>query len=262
MFRHRSTALALALGLLVGLALAFGGQALARSGVLATPVGRPPAAPTFPPRVVDGPSYEGADEVILDSVSFTYNALIRAYLRGTRTSLDGHHLLRHRSLELPDFGVGDGVIHGEPSVAANKLGLVAALVADAQAKGWEVVPELTVDAGVVYQAVGLRQGRWLFLVLGYGDVLAPGASNPGVSMDVASEVYACCEGGLCPAPPAPGLASCPLAGFVPVLVWTNLPRAAWNTSLLHPDMEGLEGDDAIWRDPPIWEEHVARATGG
>lgn len=278
----RSRALALLLGLLLGLALAWAGQAVTRTEIFAAMSrGAVPAAPTFPARVVAGPFVQGQQRVILGSLSFTYSALIRAHLPGARATLEEQHLLRHRSLGLPDFGVGHGVLYGEPTVS-DAPGFIAALVADAEAKGWRVVPELTVDAGVAYQAVGLRQGGWLFLVLGFGDALAPHDDNPGASMSVANRAYACCEGGRCPEPlgspeppgpsrpPGPrpepaasGLAPCPVEGFVPVLVWTNLPGGSGTaSSWLHPEAQGLAADGRAWADPPSWDEHVARAGGG
>ncbi len=274
----RSRALVLLLGLLLGLALAWAGQAVTRTELFAAMSrGAVTAPPTFPARVVPGPFVEGHQRVVLGSLSFTYSALIRTHLGSARAGLEEQHLLRHRSLELPDFGVG----HNDP-------GLLAGLVADAEAKGWRVVPELTVDAGVAYQAVGLRQRGWLFLVLGYGDALAPHDNNPGASMSVANQAYACCEGGRCPEPPAQpeppgpsgppgppgssgpppepaasGLAPCPVEGFVPVLVWTNLPGGSGAaSSWLHPEAQGLAADERAWDDPPGWDEHVARAAGG
>jgi hypothetical protein len=267
----RSRALVLLLGLLLGLALAWAGQAVTRTELFAAMSrGAVPAPPTFPARVVPGPFVEGHQRVVLGSLSFTYSALIRTHLGSARAGLEEQHLLRHRSLELPDFGVG-----------RNDPGLLAGLVADAEAKGWRVVPELTVDAGVAYQAVGLRQGGWLFLVLGFGDALASVEGNPGASMSVANQAYACCEGGRCPEPSGPpespgplgqsgppepaasGLAPCPVEGFVPLLVWTNLPGASGAAaSWLHPEARGLAADERAWDDPPGWEEHVARAAGG
>ncbi len=278
MLRRHATSLALLLGLLLGVTLAWAGQAVTRTELFVAMLrGAVPAAPTFPARVVAGPFVQGQQGVVLGSLSFTYSALIRAHLGGARAGLEEQHLLRHRSLELPDFGLS----HGRP-------GLLAGLVADAEAKGWRVVPELTVDAGVAYQAVGLRQGGWLFLVLGYGDALAPHDNNPGASMSVANQAYACCEGGRCPEPSGPpespgplgqsgppgssgpppepaasGLAPCSLEGFVPVLVWTNLPGSSGAaSSWLHPEAQGLAADERAWADPPGWDEHVARAAGG
>lgn len=245
----RRTLLALLLGLALGLLLALSGLAFVRTGALqALTSGPPPAAPTFPARVVEGPMLRGQSDTVLTSLSFTYHALIDAHLRRARPDMDVSHVLRHRSLQLPDFGVG---------LERDEPGLIVALLTDAEAKGWEVDPALPVDAGVAYQAVGLRQGRWLFLVVGFGDTMAPDDRE-----DVADDAYACCPDGQCPAPPAPGLAPCTVEGFVPVYIWTNLPRDAWIPSMIDPAMRSLQADDRAWSDPPTWEQHVARSAGG
>jgi hypothetical protein len=242
--------------------------------------GAPPAAPTFPLHVVDDPGHPsdpgrlpGPGQVIW-SVARTYEALISAHLGDAifsypASELEQHGLARHRSLELPHNALSDDVLFYSEHGDLMEPGLLAALVADAEAKGWRVMPGLTVDGGVVYQAVGLRQGGWLFLVLGFGDALAPVEGNPGANIGLTHDSHACCEGARCPKPSAPpepaasGLAPCPVEGFVPVLVWTNLPEGSGAaSSWLHPEAQGLAADGRAWADPPGWDEHVARAAGG
>jgi hypothetical protein len=254
MRRCHSTALALAVGVLLGLGLAWAGQAITRSDLFAALAsGPPPEAPAFPPRVVSvSTDAEVVNELVLHPLEVMYLDLVDAVGPGTWPGRPGrrferYDLLRHRSLEL---------VRHEGS-------LVEALRADARAKGWKEIPELTTD-GLTYTATAaFRQNGYTFLVLGYHDGLMPRADNPGLSLELAWEADACIASG----EPVPrtdsGLAPCPADGFLQVVVWTDLPAASGAAQpWLDPGMRGLAAGNDVWADPPSWEAFVAQASAG
>ncbi len=210
--------------------------------------------PTLPSRVVAGPFYNGRLEVVLDAAAGTYLALVDA--ERPRLHLEAHYLQRHRSLP----------IRNQDSTGGEAgLGLLDALEAQATATGWEPVPELSLDAGVLYEALALEREGHVILVLAYGDAMAPRADNPGVSLEIAAEAYDCLPGDELPATAgaAPDRAGCRLRGFVPVILWTNLPaEESAGEPWLDPNAPIPSSDSAIWSDLPTWEEVLSQADQG
>ena len=207
------------------------------------PWGGPPPLPAFPERVVTLDPFNGRLETLHDSLSFFYSEAVRSRYRGVRRIADAS---RHRSLELND------------RIGANDPSLIAALSADARAKGWTVVPELTVDGVAANATLGLERNGYVIFVVALSDAFALVGGNPGASMDVLNQRFDCPDDG-----PVrePGLAPCDPGGFAPVWIWTNLPEPRRGRLELAPRASVAEGTN-VWSRPWSWEEFTRVATVG
>ena len=173
--------------------------------------GTPPDdVPTFPERVVAVPPFNGDLELMLDRFAFLATAMLRAHVPEAKLM---DEFYRHRSLPLGGKGGGG-------------MGLSEFLIADAETKGWSVVPELTVDGVRLYQTIGFERDGWHVFVLMYGDAFLLSGRNPGISLQIERERFDCpvaTDEGERAADTAGGEVPCELGGFLPVRVYGDVP---------------------------------------
>ncbi len=195
----------------------------------------PPAVPSFPERVLGLPNYNGGLNTLLDSTSFFFNETVQSRYTGVTRVSD---IYRHRSLQASDDSNREAA------------GLVEFFLADAQRKGWSKVDALTVDGVAAYQTAAVEQDGYVVFIVALADAYAIVSGNPGASMDISHEIFDCPE---VQEPRPAGQAPCDAGGFVPVMIWTNLPDDIVRSMDFAPRVV-MRDNVSVWSKPWTWAE--------
>ncbi len=218
--------------------------------------GSVPDIPFIGERVVSLSHYNGNKEIFLRGQMFYALKLLRQQDENITWN---DTLYRHASLALYHNNGDSG-----------QQGMIGNLRERAKTDGWQIREDLSVDAPGLSYLLTLEKNGYILALLGLDDAFSLVPDNPGVSRQVAARRWSCEEAEQSRSPMDIG--PCPMRGFVPVYVFSNLvdrKRSYQSSSLLDEELIArlLGGREQIKSYPentvysaPTWEELAASST--
>lgn len=204
-----------------------------------------PDIPFIGERVVSLRYYNGSKELLLGGAKNYALSLLRSQHDDIRP-ID--ILYRHASLSLNRW-------EQEPG----ERGMIGNFEDRAAAKGWQRVSELSVYAPGHSSLLTMEKNGYVLALLGLDDAFTLLPENPGASTEVANRRWQCDERE--EARDRIDIGPCPMRGFAPVYVFSNLSDTKLMTQLLDgkEQMKTYPGDAVD--STMTWEELTVSSKG-